>query len=149
MLIDNSAWVRLNLGLVPSERAAEVAAMFVERAVEVCSPFMLEAGYSARNARDHDEAMDAFGRLPRREFDRRAEDRALDAQAQLARAGHHRLPIVNVMIAAIADRHEVGILHYDGDYDRILERTDLRFESVWSLPGAASTERRTGPHRRP
>ena len=38
------------------------------------------------------------------------------------------------MIAAIADRHGVGILHYDSDYDVIRERTDLRFESVWLAP---------------
>jgi hypothetical protein len=35
------------------------------------------------------------------------------------------------MTAALADRHELGILHYDRDYDLILERTDLRFGSVW------------------
>jgi hypothetical protein len=23
------------------------------------------------------------------------------------------------------------VLHYDGDYDVIVERTDLQFESVW------------------
>jgi len=60
-----------------------------------------------------------------------AEKRALDAQAQLARAGHHRLPPVDVLIAALADRHNVGVLHYDHDYDLIAEKTDLRFDGVW------------------
>lgn len=63
-----------------------------------------------------------------------AERRALDAQAQLARIGHHRLPPVDLLIAALADRHELGVLHYDDDYDLIAETTDLRFESVWLAP---------------
>jgi predicted nucleic acid-binding protein len=64
-------------------------------------------------------------------FDETAERRALDAQAQLARVGHHRLPPVDLLIAALADRHGLGILHYDHDYDLIAEKTDLRFDSVW------------------
>ncbi len=35
------------------------------------------------------------------------------------------------MLAAIAERHKVGLLHYDADYDLINEKTDLRFGSVW------------------
>jgi len=40
-------------------------------------------------------------------------------------------------MAAIADRHGLGVLHYDRDYEVILERTDLSFGSVWlAEPGA-------------
>ena len=39
-----------------------------------------------------------------------------------------------MLVAAIADRHGLGILHYDHDYDLIAERTDLEFESVWLAP---------------
>lgn len=35
------------------------------------------------------------------------------------------------MVAAIADVNGLGVLHYDGDYDLLAERTDLRFDSVW------------------
>jgi predicted nucleic acid-binding protein len=38
---------------------------------------------------------------------------------------------VDLLLAAIADRRGTGILHYDSDYDLILEMTDLHFESVW------------------
>jgi hypothetical protein len=69
--------------------------------------------------------------LPRVGVDETVEQRALAAQRSLAQAGHHRLPPVDLMTAALADRHELGILHYDRDYDLILERTDLRFGSVW------------------
>jgi predicted nucleic acid-binding protein len=38
---------------------------------------------------------------------------------------------VDILVAAIAERHDHGVLHYDGDYDVVRARTDLRFESVW------------------
>jgi predicted nucleic acid-binding protein len=38
-----------------------------------------------------------------------------------------RIPV----IAALADRHGLGILHHDHDYDLIAGTTDLRFNSVW------------------
>jgi predicted nucleic acid-binding protein len=55
----------------------------------------------------------------------------VEGQAQLARVGHHRLPPVDLLIAALADRHGLGVLHYDHDYDLIAEKTDLAFDSVW------------------
>jgi len=50
------------------------------------------------------------------------------------RAGHHRLPPVDLLVAAIPDRFALGLLHYDGDYDVIAEKTDLRFGSEWRVP---------------
>lgn len=105
--------------------------MFDDGTLGICTPFMLEVGYSARDAADHDRTAERLSAFLRYSFDDVAQARALDAQSQLARAGHHRLPVIDLMIAAIADRHGVGILHYDSDYEVIRERTDLRFESVW------------------
>jgi predicted nucleic acid-binding protein len=72
--------------------------------------------------------------LPWLHVDEQVELRALGAQRQLARAGHHRLPRVDLMVAAVADRHGVGVLHYDADFDILAERTDLQFESTWLAP---------------
>ena len=69
--------------------------------------------------------------LPHFHLDDVVEERALAAQAQLARVGHHRLPPVDLIIAALADRHELGVLHCDHDYDLIADKTDLAFDSVW------------------
>jgi hypothetical protein len=41
-----------------------------------------------------------------------------------------RVPPVDLLVAAIADRHRLGILHYDRDYDLLAEKTDLDIESV-------------------
>jgi predicted nucleic acid-binding protein len=111
--------------------------MFTRGELVVSLPFLLEAGYSARRATDHSQLLDKLGALPRAAIDSEVEERALDAQRQLARSGHHRIPPADLILAALADREGVGILHYDRDYDVILERTDLRFDSVWlAEPGA-------------
>ena len=38
---------------------------------------------------------------------------------------------MDILVASIAYRHEVGVLHYDHEYDLILGKTSLEFESVW------------------
>jgi predicted nucleic acid-binding protein len=116
---------------MPLERADEIADALESGHIAACLPFLLEAGYSARNARDHEQLLAELRSLPHYRIDDAVEVRALDAQAQLARAGHHRLPPVDLLIAALADRHAIGVLHYDHDYDVIAEKTDLSFDSVW------------------
>ncbi len=40
-----------------------------------------------------------------------------------------------LIIAALADTHGLGILHYDDDdYEIVGEKTDLRFDGVWLAP---------------
>jgi len=134
LLLDNSAWVRLSDAALRTERADEIAAALESGRIAACLPFLLEAGYSARNAREHEQVLAELLSLPRYPLDDAVEQRALDAQAQLARAGHHRLPPVDLLIAALADRHDLGVLHYDHDYDLIAEKTDLGFDSVWLAP---------------
>jgi len=131
LLLDNSAWVRLADPALPDERSLEVADALEAGRIAACLPFLLEAGYSARNARDHDEVLAGLLALPRFAIDDDVERRALDAQRQLARVGHHRLPPVDLLLAAVADRHDLAVLHYDRDYDLLAEKTDLSFESVW------------------
>jgi predicted nucleic acid-binding protein len=147
LLLDNSAWARMADPALAGERADEIADALECGRVAACLPFLLEAGYSARTARDHDELMDELLSLPLLPIDDRAERRAIDAQRQLARAGHHRLPPVDLLVAALADRHGVGVLHYDHDYDLIAEKTDLRFASVWLAP-RGSLSRRAGRRSR-
>ena len=131
ILLDNSAFVRLASPGLVERRSQEIAVALEQRVVGVCLPFLLEAGYSARSATDHDELLRELMALPMLHIDTEVELRAVDAQHQLARAGHHRLPPVDLIISALADRHGLGVLHYDHDFDTIAGRTDLRFESVW------------------
>ena len=132
VLIDNSAWARLTVAAgLSTGRREEVAAAIEAGDVFTCLPFLLEAGYSARSGSDYAKIIDGLLALPRVEIDAEVERLAVDAQRQLARIGHHRLPPVDVLLAAIATHHELGILHYDGDYDLLARHTALEFESVW------------------
>jgi predicted nucleic acid-binding protein len=131
LLLDNSAWVRLGDPALPAERADQIADGLETGRIAACLPFLLEAGYSARTAREHGQLLAELLSLPQYHLDEPAGQRALEGQAQLARVGHHRLPPVDLLIAALADRHGLGVLHYDHDYDLIAEKTDLAFDSVW------------------
>jgi predicted nucleic acid-binding protein len=131
LLLDNSAWASLDHASLSHDRADEIADLIERGRIATCLPFLLEAGYSARSTRDHTELLDELLALPRFAVDVQVEERAIDAQRQLARVGHHRLPPVDLIVAAVADVNRLGILHYDSDYDLLTERTDLSFKSVW------------------
>jgi predicted nucleic acid-binding protein len=135
LLLDNSAWSRVVAGGLPADRAEAVAGWVEQRQLAICLPFLLEAGYSARANVDYREMMDDFDLLfPRVEIVAPIEKRALLAQRELAARGHHRLAPIDVMIAACAHEVGAGVLHYDRDYDLIVEHTSLNFESVWLAP---------------
>jgi predicted nucleic acid-binding protein len=61
---------------------------------------------------------------------------ALTAQAELAATPgiSHRVKPVDLLIASIASTEGLGVLHYDHDYDLIVEHTSLSFPSVWVAP---------------
>jgi len=134
LLLDHSAWARLLQGVVPKDRANMIGDWMEQREVVVCLPFLLEAGYSAQSALKYRSTMAKLDRLPRIAIDNEVERIALQAQRELAEIGHHRLPPMDVMIAARAHRAEAGVLHYDGDYDILAEHTSLVFESEWLTP---------------
>ena len=95
LLIDNSAWTRFWDPALPDLRSDEISDDLEAGRLVTCLPFLLEVGYSARSARDHAEVLEDLPSLPLVPIDQQAEQRALEAQGQLARAGHHRLPPVH------------------------------------------------------
>lgn len=115
----------------PAHRENDVLDWIEEGRLATCLPFLLEAGYSARDAAEHSEGMERLERLSQFPVEEAVERAALQAQSDLARAGHHRMSPADLMIAACAHVAGGGVLHYDRDYDLILEHTRLRFESVW------------------
>ena len=131
LLLDHSAWSRLIGDLVPEDREETVLDWIGEGRLGTCLPFLLEAGYSTRTAEEHRVTMGRLGQLPQLLIDREVEHAAQKAQRELAKSGHHRLSPTDLIIAACAACADGGVLHYDRDYDRILEHTSLHFESVW------------------
>jgi hypothetical protein len=128
LLLDNSAWSRRRL---PAVRKSVEAAMESDQ-LGVCLPFLLEAGYSARSAADHESIASRLALLPRVEITPRIESLAVKAQGELAQVGHHRLAPMDVIIAACAHDANAGVLHYDNDYDLLCKHTSLHFKSVWA-----------------
>lgn len=132
LLLDNSAWARLESPTLAEHRRAEIANLIENGEIAVCTPFLLEAGWSARSATHHDELLADLLALPRLRIDVDVEDAALDAQRDLARRGHHRSASPSdLLIAACAHVHGTGVLHYDRDYDVLVELSELAFESQW------------------
>lgn len=132
LLLDNSAWARLELPTLRDERRGEIATMIEDGEIAVCAPFLLEAGWSARNGADHEELLADLLQLPYLNTNAGVEEAALTAQSDLARRGHHRSASPSdLMIAACAHANAAGVLHYDRDYDRLVELTSLRFDSRW------------------
>jgi predicted nucleic acid-binding protein len=135
LLLDNSAWARLELVSLSAARRAQVAGMIENGDLAVCTPFLLEAGWSARSHTHHQGLLADLLQLPRLRIDADVEDAALDAQNDLARRGHRRSASPSdLLIAACAHNNGAGVLHYDRDYDVIGELTGLVFESEWLAP---------------
>jgi len=131
LLLDHSAWARLLADKVPPDRENVVLEWIEAGRLATCLPFLLEAGYSARDAAEHSEGMERLRRLGHIPVDEAVERMGHMAQRDLAEVGHHRLAPNDLIIAACAHQVGGGVLHYDRDYDLILEHTGLRFESVW------------------
>jgi predicted nucleic acid-binding protein len=131
LLLDHSAWSRLISDGVPKDREELVLDWIGTGRLGTCLPFLLEAGYSAQTAEDHRVTSARLKRLSRLPIDWNVEQAAQRAQRELAEHGHHRLSPIDLIIAACAAQADGGVLHYDRDYDRILEHTSLDFESVW------------------
>lgn len=104
--------------------------------LRVCGPVWMEVRAGAANRHELGLIDEELSRLGYAAVDERALRRAMDAQSELARArgGQHRLGAIDLLIAAIADRDDLGLLHYDSHFDRIARHSSLRFKSRWVVP---------------
>ncbi|MBS1869822.1 MAG: PIN domain nuclease [Actinobacteria bacterium] len=128
-LIDKSALVRL--GRSPD---SEAWADRIERGlVRVATVTLLEVGYSARDAQDLHEGLrePPVASMPVEYAAPASEDRAVEVLGLLADRGHHRAPSVpDLLIAAIAERAGLVVLHRDKDFDLIAEITGQSTERL-------------------
>ena len=133
-LLDTSVWARLRDGRLTGRTADRLYARLERGELAISEPLLLEMRYSARDGRDFALLAEELDALPLLELDRTAIRRSLDAQAQLAAQPDvsHRVKPIDLLVAAVAERHAAAVLHYDADYDLLAERTDLAFESVWA-----------------
>ena len=122
-LADTSAWHW-------SGRVADRWSELIEAdAIALCTPVKLELLYSARGAADYQALEEDLHGFPHLAIDLRVEETALRGQRRLAAQGHHRGPKpVDILIAAVAEIHDVTLLHYDGHFELIAAATGLEAE---------------------
>jgi len=102
--------------------------------VATCSIVDLEVLYSARSPAHYgatraDRAL-ALELLP---IEQPVLDRAVEVQAALAERGEHRgASLPDLVIAAVAERARVTLLHYDADYDLVASVTGQPVD--WVVP---------------
>lgn len=130
-LADKSALARIHLPAVGQRLRPLIEA----GAVATCSIVDLELLYSARTFDDYEELLDDRRGLPSVTLTQQTFDDAIEIQHQLARAGQHRLPIPDLIIAAAARSADRSVIHYDADFERIAEVAELDHE--WVVPAGS------------
>ena len=135
-LADKSVWARVGQPAILS-----VMNEYVERGlIGTCPIVDLEILYRARTGTEHTHfrrQREAFEYFPLTDEIAR---RAVEVQGLLAeRAQHRAVSIPDLLVAAIAERFSLTVLHYDRDYERIAEITGQPTE--WIVPAGTADQR--------
>lgn len=127
-LADKSALARLNRQPV----ADRLGPLLVYGLVATTPIIDLEILYSARSLADYESILSERRALPSYPLAEDSTDRAIEVQHRLARLGRHRIPLPDLLIAAVAEVNDLTVIHYDTDYDLIAEVTRQACE--WVVP---------------
>jgi len=128
VLLDTSVLTRLKNTRV-KERVMDVT---VNREAHVCSITALEIGFSARRASEFDMLAEQLRVFEHSDVVAADLESALRTQRSLADRGHRGRKIPDLIIAAVAQRLGLTVLHYDQDFDLIAECTGQPTE--WIVP---------------
>jgi len=128
-LVDKSAWEQQRYDERARRRLAELRRT---GQFSVCVVSVAEILYSARSAVEFGRVRELFAPLPHLGITDDAERQVIEVMAALARRGQHRMPIPDLMLAAIAHAHRAVVLHYDADFERIADVTGQKHE--WIVP---------------
>ena len=126
-LVDTSALARSK-----DDPVAEALRPLIQRGLTgLCGTVALEIFFSSRNVDERETTavtLDTWEWLPTDDQDFQ---RAVEVQAELMKSGRHRAaPPADLIIAAVAERYGVTVVHYDSDFDLIAEVTGQPTEWV-------------------
>ena len=127
-LADKSALARLAQQPV----ADRLGPLLINGLVATTPIIDLEILYSARSLNDYESILSERRALPSFPLTEESTDRATEVQHGLARLGRHRVPLPDLLIAAVAEVNDLTVIHYDADYDLIAEVT--RQPCEWVVP---------------
>ncbi len=127
-LLDNGVYARLD----HSTAARPFLELQGEGRIGRCGVFELEALFSARDPRRiYEQMVRALPLVPTHQADF---DRASEVMLLLSdRSQHRSVGAADLILAAIAERADLTVLHYDHDFERIAEVTGQRMEAVAPL----------------
>ena len=129
-LADTSVWARIG-----KPAMAWFASAVEDGRIAVCDQVTMEVLFSARDATDFQATEGALLACPWLSVESRDWDEARRVFRALADQGplHHRqVRIPDLLIAAVAARNDVTLVHYDADYDVIASVTGQR--TRWAAP---------------
>lgn len=92
-----------------------------EGALATCAIVDLVLLYSARNLVDYEEVLEERRSLDAAPITPEVMAKAFEIQHELARNGHHRVPMPDLLISAAAQSAGLTVLHYDSDFERIAD----------------------------
>lgn len=92
----------------------------------------LEVGYSARTAEEWDRLIDALDAFDAVDTTAAHVRRALQVQRLLAQRSQRGRKLPDLLVAAAAEALDVGVLHYESDFDQIAAVTGQR--CTWVVP---------------
>jgi predicted nucleic acid-binding protein len=120
-LADTSAWTNKGKDAgVESDFDARVVA----GEIATCPIIAMELLWTAQTPSDFREIREDLASLPQIEISPAVWSRAIDVWQNLVDAGRHRqAKHVDLIVAATAELAEVGICHYDSDFEAISEVT--------------------------
>ena len=129
-LADKSALARLCY----PEVSAVLAPMILAGHVCTCAIVELEVLYSARSLEDLVKTRSTRSlAFPSIEIMQADFDRALGVMEELARRGLHRaVGIPDLLLAAVAERENLTLLHFDADFDHVVGVTGQPMQ--WIVP---------------
>jgi predicted nucleic acid-binding protein len=131
-LVDKSALARLRHPSV----ASVLVPLLTAGQVAVSGILELEVLFSARTHQDFVDTRSELRGYPRLHVNEDDFERAVSVMELLARRGQHRgAGLPDLLQAAVAERHQVTLLHYDTDFDRIAAVT--RQPAEWVVPRAS------------
>ncbi len=132
LLVDSSVYARRDHPIIEErwQQASE------EDQLVLVGPMLMEVLYSAKKGTGAaEEREDLQAAYDTETIDDEVWELAIQTQVELAHVGNgyqRRFSITDLLTAALAHHRGLGVLHYDADYDQILQSSGLRYESVWA-----------------
>jgi predicted nucleic acid-binding protein len=128
-LIDKSAWEQRRYEASARQRIGE---LHEAGRLAICIVTLAELLYSSRNVGEMDLDHARLSELRFLPMTPAAEHQVVTGMKDLAASGHHRRPIPDLLIAAVAKAHGAVLLHYDHDFELIAGVTGQPHE--WIIP---------------